>query len=125
MRNNQSKKENFHKFSSKEKDNLISITLLIVITEMHKKRNFLVMLLSIVKEEIPSKTMIEDAIKEMLREEETSKRVFNKKCWINTQLEVAIIKNKFIKDTHIKFQVNEVFNNKNLKKYNIKNKMKI
>jgi len=125
MRNNQSKKENFLKFSSKEKDNLISITLLIVITEMHKKRNFLVMLLSIVKEEIPSKTMIEDAIKEMLREEETSKRVFNKKCWINTQLEVAIIIKKFIKDTHIKFQVNEVFNNKNLKKYNIKNKMKI
>ena len=91
---------------------------------MHKKRNFLVMLLSIVKEEIPSKTMIEDAIKEMLREEGNSKRVFNKKCWINIQQEVAIIK-KFIKDTHIKFQVNEVFNNKNLKKYNIKNKMKI
>lgn len=110
MINNQGKKENYLKFSS-VKDNLISITLLIVITEMHKKRNFLVMLLSIVKEEVLSKNMIEDVIKEMLREEETSKRVFNKKCWINTQLEVAIIIKKFIKDTHIKFQVNEVFNN--------------
>ena len=125
MRNKKDKKENFLK-CNKEKDNLISITLLIVITEMHKKRNFLDMLLSIVKEEIHSKNMIEDAIKEMLREEEPNKRVFNKKCWINIQLEVAIIIKKFIKDTHIKFQVNEVFNNKNLKNnMNIKNKMKI
>jgi len=68
-KNNKDNKENCLKFSKQEKGNKISITLLIVITEITeifktRNRNFLAMPSSTVNEETHSKNTTEDVIKE-------------------------------------------------------------